>query len=330
MWFHGLFGFEEISPDQVRSQIHLEGAYFTSLANGRRFTWGHLETPTLADLRQRASTLPMSSPNTIHEIVADAHQVHTSPQAAGALVQVASQFNLLEMVGPQVTPERGIDIYERDFTQGPACAIACGAGTLYRNYLVPMPNGARGQSQDCQLDCLQDLGTALGNETGALWRMENGYALATAEGLDHLAGLIADATTATRREWQAALRIGLQWDTEVTLPGCDHCLTQAYCSALPVAYSSFPQSAWEPFARFVLEASYEATLLAGAVNAARTGNRRVYLTMIGGGAFGNASSWIIDALTHALDQLGPRGLEVTIVSFGRPSPAVAPLLNRGI
>lgn len=29
-------------------------------------------------------------------------------------------------------------IYEFDRTQGPACAIACGAGTIFRNWLVPL------------------------------------------------------------------------------------------------------------------------------------------------------------------------------------------------
>ncbi len=88
------------------------------------------------------------------------------------------------------------------------------------------------------------------------------------------------------------LRIGIQWDTQVTLPGCAHRVTQAYCSALPVAYSSHPHALWEPFARLVLEAAYEATLCAAQLNAARTGNRTVFLTLLGGGAFGNQSEWI--------------------------------------
>lgn len=48
----------------------------------------------------------------------------------GSLFQVASQFNVLEMVSPNVGPEAGITIYENDHTQGPACAIACPAGAV--------------------------------------------------------------------------------------------------------------------------------------------------------------------------------------------------------
>jgi hypothetical protein len=64
--------------------------------------------------------------------------MHQSPKNAGALFQVASQFNLLEMVLPRVTPEHGVTRYAHDHTQGPACAIAAGAATIYRNYFVPV------------------------------------------------------------------------------------------------------------------------------------------------------------------------------------------------
>lgn len=60
-------------------------------------------------------------------------------------------------------------------------------------------------------------------------------------------------------------------------------VTQAFCSALPAA-------AWAPSPRLVLEAAYEATLLTGVLKGAREGSRRVQLTRLGGGAFGNADA----------------------------------------
>ena len=44
----------------------------------------------------------------------DVRKMHRSPENAGALFQVASQFNLLEMVGPAVTPEHGVTRYKDD------------------------------------------------------------------------------------------------------------------------------------------------------------------------------------------------------------------------
>lgn len=65
----------------------------------------------------------------------DVRSLHTDGRNAGAVFQVASQFNALEMVGPDVRPEDGVTRYASDPTQGPACAISCPAGTVFRNYL---------------------------------------------------------------------------------------------------------------------------------------------------------------------------------------------------
>lgn len=79
--------------------------------------------------------------------VVTGRQMHHSPENAGALFQVASQFNLLEMTSPTVTPEHGITRYRYDHTQGPACAIAAGAATIYRNYFAPV-SGSHGQTAE--------------------------------------------------------------------------------------------------------------------------------------------------------------------------------------
>ena len=34
-------------------------------------------------------------------------------------------------------PEYGVTLYAADPTQGPACALACAAGSVYRNYFCP-------------------------------------------------------------------------------------------------------------------------------------------------------------------------------------------------
>ena len=93
-------------------------------------TCGQLETPTLAKLRARVLKSPAPSGKLkLREVISDAKSLHTDTSNTGALFQVASQFNLLEMPGPNVTPEDGVSAYEGDHTQGPACAVAAGAGT---------------------------------------------------------------------------------------------------------------------------------------------------------------------------------------------------------
>jgi hypothetical protein len=175
MWFETLTGFPEESPQQVRENLSVDGKVLQSHVNGKVLVCGQLETPTLAELRERVHASKYKSGKiSVSEVIANVQHLHTSASNAGALFQVASQFNLLEMVSPSVTPEQGVGIYEHDHTQGPACAIAAGAGTIYRNYFA-IVNGQTGQSAHHQIDCLADIGAALGNAESRLWEMRNGY-----------------------------------------------------------------------------------------------------------------------------------------------------------
>lgn len=322
MWFEELTGFIEESPDQVRANLVVNGNSITSRVNGNSFICGELQTPSLGELRK---TLPQnkisSGPIKVREVIADATSLHLDPDNAGALFQVASQFNLLEMPSQHVGPERGVDVYEYDLTQGPACAVAAGAGTIYRSYMAEV-NGRTGQSVDNQIDCLLDMGRVLGNTDGRLWHMQNGYAMATAPGLIEISEKVSAMSRHQRDSLRQKLRIGIQWNTQVTLNDCTHLVTQVYGSALPVGYSPHTTSSWEAFARLVLDASYEAAFWAATLNFARTGNNKVYLTLLGGGVFGNKEDWILAAIRRALELFARVPLDVAIVSYKVSRPTV--------
>lgn len=327
-WFESLTGFKEASAEHVRANMAIDGATMTSAANGRQMNYGRLESPRLAELRLRVQTAPRSKAALkLSEVLGDVQQLHREPAHSGALFQVASQFNLLEMVGPSVTPEQGVGIYENDRTQGPACAIACGAGTIYRNYFAEV-NGRPGQTSDNQIDCLNDLGLAIGNTQNQLWTMRNGYALASEKGLQEISARLAAFSEAERDALRQRLRIGIQWESEVTLGNNPQTVSQAYCSALPVAYTVLSDGQWASFAQLVLEAAYEATFCAAILNAELTGNKRLFLTLLGGGAFGNRDAWIFAAMERALDMYADFDLDVAIVSYRSPKPGVQELINR--
>jgi len=268
-WFEVLTGFRETLPSRVRQNITIDGETLTSRVNGKVMAYGRLETPSLAELRERVQHVRSGAGGggniSVQEVVADVQALHVDISQAGSLFQVASQFNLLEMTSPSVIPEDGVGIYEHDHTQGPACAIAAGAGTIYRNYFAPV-NGQIGQSESHQIDCLVDLGRALGNSHNRLWHMRNGYALAARIGLIEISNRLRVSSENERDELRKLLRIGIQWQTQVTLKECTHRVSQAYCSALPVASSNHSPDLWEDFARLVLEASYEATICTAILN----------------------------------------------------------------
>src|SRR5690554_3486580 len=115
MWFKRLTGFEEKSPQHVRENLIIEGEYLVSKINNRKFHYGRLEVPTLKDLRDTiVLTTSQSQRISIQEIVGNVQNLHCNLENTNAVFQAASQFNLLEMVSPEVTPEHGIDGYEND------------------------------------------------------------------------------------------------------------------------------------------------------------------------------------------------------------------------
>lgn len=318
MWFEDLTGFREESYERVRQSLSVDGDVLRSRVNGNTMVCGRLEMPSLAELRARVRLGGNRGSLAIREVVANVQDLHSDVSLAGSVFQVASQFNLLEMVSPTNTPEDGVGIYEYDRTQGPACAIAAGAGTIYRNYFAVV-NGQQGQTAKNQIDCLADLGETLGNSGNELWAMRNGYAMATKSGLSTISDRLRASSEAERDQLRQLLRVGVQSNTQVTIKGCRHLVSQVYCSALPISYCSHPVNLWEEFACLVLEAGYEATICAAILNLLSTGNNKLFLTFVGGGAFGNPDEWIVRAIRRALDCYKNVDLDVAIVSYGRSS-----------
>jgi hypothetical protein len=330
-WFEKLTGFREESYEATRAKLNVEGGHLHSRVNRKSYGVGEFEVASLRTLRERAVAVTGTPGRLKVSVVAgDVRKMHQAPEYAGALVQVASQFNVLEMTGPSVSPEEGVTRYEHDRTQGPACAIAAGAATIYRNYFVPVAGGI-GQTSTRQIDGLAAVGEALSGTLGrsveTLWQMRNGYALCHQTGLElisaHLAKIGADDLDALR----AKLRIGVQTDVEVTeAPGDRRPLvSQAFCSALPVAYTQVSARYWRAFASLVLEAAYEATMWSAVLNARRGASNIVLLTFLGGGAFGNEDEWILNAMRRGFQQVLAFDLDARIVCYRGPSQPVLTL-----
>lgn len=319
-WFERLTGFAEQDYAAARAQLHVQGDRLHSTVNGESYATGLLETPSVKELRERAGLLAGTFKGKVQVscVSGDVRRMHSEPNNARALFQVASQFNLLEMVGPNVTPEDGVTRYKDDGTQGPACAIAAGAATIFRNYFADV-DGHSGQTRALQIDCLKDLGAALGNDRDGHWVMRNGYALPTSPGLESINRHLEASNAAEIDKLRDLLRIGVHWDVEVTdAPAPYPLVSQAFCSALPISYAHLAGQPWSTFATLILEGAYEATIWAAVLNSRRSASNVLYLTRLGGGAFGNEHGWIHSALRRSLNLVRNIDLEVRIVSYGTP------------
>lgn len=349
-WFEQITGFRELPYAETRAQLEVVGKALRSKVNGHSAGIGTLELVSLQVLRERVRAVVSDTggdapsrgnrPLTVGIVQGGVRAMHSAPEFKGALFQVASQFNLLEMTGPDVSPEHGVTRYIGDPTQGPACAIAAGAATIYRNYFADVDGdgGQSGQTHNRQLNGLADMGNALSTVVGlpvdALWSMRNGYALCARVGLDAIAAYLAGVSETDIDALRGTLRIGVHSDVEVTDKGADDAMTvsQAFCSALPVAYGSVPAVHWAAFATMVLEASYEATLWAAVLNAHANGSNIVLLTRLGGGVFGNDAEWIDKAMRRALGlaqagAAGAAGLDVRLVCYNEPTVAQRALVR---
>jgi hypothetical protein len=327
MWFEKLTGFSENSPENVREKLIVKENSIKSIINGKEFTFGTLEIPTLDELKLNSPSIHSYNDRIqVSEIVADVKMLHCDSANKNALFQAASQFNLLEMVSPSITPEQGIDKYELDYTQGPACAIACGAGTIYRNYFLNIGNQI-GQNSNNQIDCLELIGDELNNEELNLWTMKNGYALINQESLLYLNKYLSNLNETQLEMLKNKLKVGIQWNTEVTIDSKKQLVSQIYCSALPVAYSSIESFYWEIFARIILEATYEATFYAGIINYQKNGSNKIYLTLVGGGAFGNEEYWIIETIEKVINKFQKCPLDIRIVSYKNSNPNLKQIIN---
>lgn len=332
-WFTRITGFKEGTYAATRAQLEVQGSILRSKANGRSYGIGEFEWASLDDLRGRVAdgTGAEGRPR-VQIVTGDVRKMHQEPEYAGALFQVASQFNALEMVGPGVTPEDGVTRYEHDRTQGPACAMAAGAATIFRNYFVPVGDQI-GQTAERQLDGLADIGAELSIRLGCpvadLWEWRNGYALCPRQGLDLIAGHLRVIGPKQAGTLAGKLHIGIHRDVEVTdVPDAPRpVVSQAFCSALPVAYGLVPHQHWAAFAQLVLDAAYEATMLEAVINGRRGSSNIVLLTSLGGGAFGNAPEWIHAAIKRAVKKVQGFELDVRLVSYGQPSVEVRELVK---
>ncbi len=288
----------------------------------RDFQVGRFHVPTVAELREsnlHRDGSGVASTSFSINVVGNIFPRHA--QSPNATFQAASQYNALEFPHPHATPEDGITDYSWDNTQGPNCALACPAGTLYRNYFVQQPDGTLGQTAASQINYLAEFLAELERRGhgGAVY-IQNGYLMSNdAQRLGQLAAYLQDGISAeVRDELLKLIRAGLQDDVEVSFSDragwsswtqvprdSQIIVSQVYAAAPAITYSPVSdKAAWAPLAQLLLDAQYEATVRAAFENHKRhpglANSNLLYLTAIGGGVFGNDLQWIVSAIRRAV------------------------------
>ena len=105
-WFEKLTGFREAGYEETRQKLEVDGNLLRSLVNGKSYAIGSLELVSLQTLRDRVREVnAIPGRIKVSALSGDVRRLHQLPEFNGALFQVASQFNVLEMISQYFTPE---------------------------------------------------------------------------------------------------------------------------------------------------------------------------------------------------------------------------------
>jgi len=242
----------------------------------------------------------------------------------GAVFQVASQFNGYEATGVYSPEAAGITSFTSDLTQGPVASISATPGTIQRiDYVfynkTTDPVSWR-QTKNKQIELLDK--TPL--------KVTHGYV-----------DLNQSNPDLTEQDYKN-IKIGFQKDTQVTfglmngksnmhIPINDpqQIIHQVFTAAVNCGNTSgatnveiykgsngdAAQKTAIKTAQRILDAAYEGTIKV----AYAFGKKKVFLTLIGGGAFQNQLSWILGAINKNIPFIKAKGLEVYLVIFSATS-----------
>jgi hypothetical protein len=356
-WFSKYFGFhEDANPvaktnyEATKKKIiptvdtHGDVTFTTS---GRSLSAGNFKVLTCAEFRNiyeetKKASVPQNGRLDFSVVHGDVTDLHKDVENKGSFFQAASQFNALEMIDELKTPEHGITNYVLDPTQGPKCAVACPAGTLFRNYFVSIDkNGQLIPDKDKKGEVIKKEQYGQGGESGRqlnmmyhvqqlsgdIFKMQNGYAMVNnKDSLEYLNNNILN-TDVMKNRVRDAFQVALHGNVDVDSGGGPtHSVSQIYCSAMPVDYNRLLKpvkdnmTLWQPIATLALESLYESTIcIAAIMSIVQSKQIQLYLTLVGGGAFGNDPEWISAAILRALDMYRDCNLKVILVCYEHSS-----------
>lgn len=298
---------------------------------GKEYLAGYFRIPTLVALRYSKSMLPKTGNGKFNVVVGtathlDAPYRHTvdvgalqaDPKNIDAVFQVASNFSALEPVSKNDIPD-GITDYIKDYTQGPFASISAAPGLFYRMYgIFYDPAKEPAQWRQTETHQIELLGGGIKYpRLKKIFPVTNGYVNYS----DYPEALNEEITAKDIEE----IRIGYHSDIQVIygltmgskqydVKDKNQIINQVFTAAMDLtglnkAYKKNPTAIQR--AKVLLDAAYEGTLRAALTN----GKKKVFLTLIGGGVFGNKCSWIAESIAKNKQLIKGYDLDVTLIIY---------------
>ncbi|KAH3764491.1 hypothetical protein Pelo_3597 [Pelomyxa schiedti] len=219
-----------------------------------------------------------------------------------AVFQVASNFNGVESPSESRAPDASsfTEDYISDRTQGPAASVSAAAAAIARVHAAfydPFkPPSSWRQTREKQIEFLENIKQH--------FPVRNGYVILSEEPTNF-------PGPAEQGDLLNSTKIGLHTDCQVVFGGCPdwdhftvvpskHTVDQVFCAAMNCGQGmsgarNRKHTESEKKRRFLLDAAYQGSYLAAAVREAPS----LFLTLIGGGVFGNPIPEICQAIFDA-------------------------------
>lgn len=280
----------------------------TSLKDLRAATMGiAAEKPGTFNVCEGVNTTYESS---FHRRV-DVAALQADPDNHDAVFQVASNFNSLEATSAdQDCEEQLLSDYVTNATQGPAAALSAFGGLLQRRYFLyysPEQADTRqwGQTKEKSVNFLEQFSLPIIMSRAGYVKFEPPWDFPVLQQYEEI-------------------HIGVQTDVQVIAGHQLNADEQAWCTRpeqrvnqVFVAAVDFGKTnahlvgnkkihAW---GQLLIQAAYEGTVRWAMAHH----KKKVFLTLVGGGAFGNRRSWIVNAIKNIQALIVESGIEVTLI-----------------
>lgn len=345
-WFHQLFGFEE-SIQNVKKYLSVSTnnsglLELVSSHNNRRFLPGNLEIANTKSLlasitnhlnRNPETKLKHGTFNIIHGLDSDTNlnmmqyvdvmACCSHSQFNGCTVQVASNFNCLEFVNENQKKSDGVTDYALNGTQGPSASLSCASSLVYRNYFYEnshfsnSTNHSNRHINDKEINLL--IKTPLTVKHGKVL-------IQTRSEVERLKS--SQFNWSDKTNYYVGHHRNCEVCLERDLKRPDHFsmfhnkkqfVNQVFCSAFNFSENVIFNSFTTTIAQHIMNSMYESTILAAILNHLEhpelPGSNKCFLTLLGGGVFGNPREIIAPAIVRTLELISKSGLDVNIMLY---------------
>lgn len=239
----------------------------------------------------------------------DIMALQAAPENKNALFQVASNFNALEGINGKW---KSVEEYCNDPTQGPFAALSAAPGAFLREEFLIQKTGQEEQATWESLQTTKKKQVVLLPDDNIEYK--NGYLKFKTGKQDAILKNLTDLTKDFFIGYQKNVQVTfdhLNWETKQLSPVNDpsQLISQAFTAALFIGWDETPENDKNlEIAKLILKYAYETTIRL----AAAEGHKKVYLTLLGGGAFDNPTEWVIEAIKELIPFIKENDLTVIL------------------